>query len=60
MCRTKEGKALKYCDFYFARKLLDLDFSELSYFITRVLGVSDYSAPEMVFKKNYDWLVDVW
>ena len=64
MFRTNEGKReLKYCDFYFARKLLDIDFSadtNLSYFITRALGVSDYTAPEMVFREKYNWLVDVW
>lgn len=60
MFRTNEGKrALKYCDFYFARKLLDIDFSAPKY-ITTAPGVSDYTAPEMVFKDKYDWLVDVW
>ena len=61
MFRTNEGKrALKYCDFYFARKLLDIDFSVPKNRLTTAHGVSSYTAPEMVLKKKYDWLVDVW
>lgn len=52
---TVDGVVLKYSDFYLAKENFEKNLN-----ITNIPGISEYTAPEVIFVRKYTNSVDVW